>query len=102
MTHADLDEFPSSWHAGLERTKLFNDTNEASCNRFGVLSGQSLSEWESSGWVNEDDPRGWWQWYFRFYMGRRHEDVSVVRASVKSDRADSMHTLRTHVRLVAG
>jgi len=64
-------EFPKSWftHAKLSPTK-----KDKSLNCFGVDASQPLAEWRRKGWIHEDDPRGWFQWYCRYYMGRRHED----------------------------
>jgi hypothetical protein len=74
--HADAEEFPDAWFEGVDDEKLWNDGYDAAQNRFGVRAGQTLSEWEEAGWVRSCDPRGWWQWYFRFYLGRRCDDVS--------------------------
>jgi hypothetical protein len=64
-------EFPKSWFA---RAKLSPAKRDNSLNYFGVDASQPLAEWRRKGWLHEDDPRGWFQWYCRYYLGRRHED----------------------------
>ena len=64
-------EFPRSWFV---RAKLSPKRRDPALNCFGVDASQSLSEWKRKGWIHKDDPRGWFQWYCRYYMGRRMDD----------------------------
>ncbi len=64
-------EFPKSWFA---RAKLSPRKKDPGLNYFGIDASTPLSTWKKKGWIWEDDPRGWFQWYCRYYMGRRSED----------------------------
>jgi hypothetical protein len=68
------DTFPKEWVEGLSMSWLTSSTYRTQINKYGVNCGGSLGMWESSGWITECDPYGWFQWYCRFYQGRRCSD----------------------------
>jgi hypothetical protein len=73
-----VDEYPKSWFSGA---KLSPRGRDPSLNYFGVDTSQPLSVWREKGWIHADDPRGWFQWYCRYYLGRRlpEEDERQIR-----------------------
>jgi hypothetical protein len=70
-------EFPKSWFSSA---KLSPERRDVVLNYFGVGASQPLKVWRSKGWIHPDDPRGWFQWYCRYWLGRRmpEEDIRQI------------------------
>jgi len=91
-------EFPKDWFTRAKLLPRDVEKPDKVLNYFGVLASQSLAIWRNKGWIHKDDPRGWFQWYCRYYMGRRSDDD---KRQIKRWKAMTRHVaqISTHCRV---
>ena len=90
------EEFPSDW---FDNALLCSERHDPKLNYFGVNASQPLEVWRRKDWIYEEDPRGWFQWYCRYSMGRRCKDDE---RQINRWRAIGRHTAQININCEPG
>ena len=90
------NEFPKDW---FMNAKLSIKKPDINANFFKVKSRMSLQQWQQRGWIIEPDVRGWFQWYCRYYMGRRIDKIDNIQ--IKRWQAFKRHKAQIRTNCMA-
>ena len=70
----DVKEFPKIWFS-KSFNKLSPDFPDSNTNEFKIKSRMSLKHWKLKNWIIKPDDKGWFQWYCRYFIGRRLPNI---------------------------
>ncbi len=74
LNEGDGYKFYDKLFSGLDSNYLINEKYKASINQFKIRSGMDYNYWCEQQWIHKDDPHGWFEWYCKYFLGRRHSD----------------------------
>lgn len=72
-------EYPKEWYEKAIKANSLSENPDVQRNCFRIKSRQSLKVWQRNGWIYGYDLRGWFEWYCRFFLGRRDSEIDKIQ-----------------------